>query len=284
MAIPQSTQSQMTLPHNNDLAEFDIKKRWEFRPPVDFPHARARGWGFDKYGLWQEFRVEGVRFQMRYIPPGRFLMGSPVDEPNRFKESEQQHQVSITRGFWLGEAAVTQALWLELMGSNPSNFNSEKNTSYTLDHPVEQVSWDDCQIFLEKLNEKLSGGRFALPTEAQWEYACRAGTVTPFYTGRQMTTDQANYDGNYPYEGGEQGVYREHTVPVKSFSPNAWGLYQMSGNVYEWCADGMREYDSEAVEDPLGPLDDGAESSRVLRGGSWSYDAGACRSASRDAG
>jgi formylglycine-generating enzyme required for sulfatase activity len=127
----------------------------------------------------------------------------------------------------------------------------------------------------------LSGVTLELPTEAEWEYACRAGSETPFSFGATISPAQANYDGNHPYAGGEKGLYREKTVPVKSFAPNDWGLYEMHGNVWEWCADGQRQYDSELHENPRGPEDKDAP--RVVRGGSWNDQPGGCapRSATR---
>ena len=146
--------------------------------------------------------------------------------------------------------------------------------------PVEQVSWDDIQKFLIELN-KLPDLNARLPSEAEWEYACRAGTTTPFSFGDNITPEQVNYDGNNPYNNGEKGLYREKTVPVKSLPPNDWGLYEMHGNVYEWCNDWYGDYSSEAVINPTGAIE-GA--SRVLRGGSWSRSARYARSAYRHHG
>ncbi|MDO9311874.1 MAG: formylglycine-generating enzyme family protein, partial [Nitrosomonas sp.] len=144
--------------------------------------------------------------------------------------------------------------------------------------PVENVSWLDVQPFIEKLNTLFPDLHANLPTEAQWEYACRAGTQTPFSFGENITPEQVNYDGNYPYAGGETGLFRERTVPVKSLPPNPWGLYEMHGNVWEWCADWYEEYPTQAVTNPLGPDKD---ASRVLRGGSWSFIGRNTRSANR---
>jgi formylglycine-generating enzyme required for sulfatase activity len=207
-----------------------------------------------------------------YIQPGQFLMGSPKDEPERF-DREKQHKVILTEGFYMQETPVTQGQWEAVMGNNPSRFKEGGPEC-----PVEQVSWEDAREFLQKLNEKSSELEYRLPTEAQWEYACRAGTTTPFWTGECLSTDEANYDGNNPLKGCPKGVYREKTTPVKKFAPNPWGLYDMHGNVWEWCADWFGDYPDGPVTDPNGPSD-GAD--RVYRGGSWINYAGSCRSAYR---
>ncbi len=173
----------------------------------------------------------GMRFAWR--PPGTFLMGSPPSEPQRW-DDEQQHRVTLSKGFWLGVTPVTQAQWQAVMGSNPSHFQGD-------DRPVEEVSWDDCQEFCKRLAER-DGQRYRLPTEAEWEYACRAGTTTPFHFGATLSTEQANYDGNYTYGEGKKGKYREETTPVGSFPANAWGLHDMHGNVWEWCQDWYGPY------------------------------------------
>jgi formylglycine-generating enzyme required for sulfatase activity len=173
----------------------------------------------------------------------------------------------------MGKYEVTQAQWERVMGSNPSNF---KNAGK--DAPVEQVSWDDCQAFIRKLNALVPGGGFRLPTEAEWEYACRAGTTTTFHYGNDLDASMANFDGNYPYGNGAKGRYRETTVPVGTFKPNAWNLYDMHGNVWELCWDWHGEYPTGSVIDPSGP---GSGSNRVPRGGSWDCNARDCRSANR---
>ncbi|MFD2113783.1 formylglycine-generating enzyme family protein [Thiorhodococcus fuscus] len=227
-------------------------------PPL-FPADWAIAWGEDAYGLWQACEIAGVRQVMRWCPPGRFLMGSPPDEPER-GDNEAQHEVTLTRSFWLAETACTQALWQAVMGDNPAHFREDP------EHPVEQVSWDDCQDFLARANRSRDDSLvLRLPTEAEWEYVCRAGTRTAFSFGDALGTEQANYDGNFPYRG-PKGPYRERTLPVQSFAPNPWGLYQMYGNVWEWCADWFGDYPAGPALDPNGPAD-GA--SRVLRGGSW---------------
>jgi len=162
------------------------------------------------------------------------------------------------------------------MGNNPSHFKGEKNL------PVERVSWDDCQEFIKKLREK-DKKPYRLPAEAEWEYACRAGTKTPFHFGATMSTDQANYNGNYTYGDGKKGVYREKTTPVGSFRANAWGLHDMHGNVCQWCQDRYGAYSQKEVVDPQGPekgKKPGLEV-RMLRGGTWYSYPDDCRSACR---
>ena len=244
--------------------------------PDNFPASWASGWGEDQYGLWMTFNYKGVRHLFRWCEPGTFLMGSPEDEPERESwetGNETQHPVTLTRGFWIAETPVTQALWEIFMGDNPSRFKGAE-------FPVDSVSWDDAQRFINKLNGIKPELQLCLPTEAQWEYACRARTTTPFYFGENITTDQVNYNGRNPYNDGRQGEYRRRTVEVKSLPPNAWGLYQMHGNVYEWCQDWYAtQYPSQPVTDPQGAV---SGTLRVLRGGSWFNDGRYCRSARRN--
>ncbi|MCP4702684.1 MAG: formylglycine-generating enzyme family protein, partial [Gammaproteobacteria bacterium] len=185
--------------------------------------------GEDHYGVFADFSIRGVVQRMRQIEPGRFMMGSPESEAKR-DDDEHLHEVTLTRGFWLAETACTQALWQAIMGENPSHFKGEEK-------PVERVSWEDAQKFILQLNEEKPGLALKLPSEAEWEYACRAGTDTPFWFGDNITPEQVNYDGNYPYAGGKKGRYRKETVDVKALPCNSYGLYQMHGNVWEWCAD-----------------------------------------------
>ncbi|HWG45533.1 MAG TPA: SUMF1/EgtB/PvdO family nonheme iron enzyme [Gemmataceae bacterium] len=208
---------------------------------------------------WMVTLVEGVDMTFAWIPPGTFLMGSPASEADRH-DDETPHRVTLTRGFRLGIHAVTQGQWQAVMGDNPSHFKGD-------DRPVEQVSWDDSQAFCTKLGQ-LVGKRFRLPTEAEWEYACRAGTTTPFFFGETIGTDQANYDGNYTYGRGKKGGYRRKTTAVGRFPSNAWGLFDMHGNVWEWCQDGYGAYPQNDIKDPQSSNNGDA---RVLRGGSW-YD------------
>jgi formylglycine-generating enzyme required for sulfatase activity len=219
-----------------------------------------------------EFEVSGVVQRLRWIPAGEFDMGSPEGEEQR-DDDETRHKVVLSQGFWLADTACTQALWQAVLGENPSRFEG-------LERPVEKVSWEDVvERFLPALNRMVPGLEAVLPTEAQWEYACRAGTTTPFSFGETISTDQVNYDGNYPYGKGKKGEYRQQTVEVKALPANAWGLYQMHGNVWGWCADRYGDYPDGPVTDPSGPR---IGSWRVLRGGSWIRDGGYCRAAQRD--
>lgn len=238
--------------------------------PEIFPTPWALDWGEDSYGFWMDFELRGVYQFLRWIPPGEFMMGSPEGEPERFHD-EVQHYVVFSKGFWLADTACTQALWQAVTGGNPSGFEGK-------DRPVEKVSWNDVQDFIKRLNELVPDAGFRLPTEAEWEYACRAGTTTPFWFGDQITTDQVNYDGNYPYAGGPKGKYRKETVPVKALPCNGWGLYQMHGNVWEWCKDWYDDYPTGTVVDPIGPA---TGRWRVLRGGCWLGHGGNARSADR---
>jgi len=234
--------------------------------------------------------IMGVEFPFRWCPAGTFTMGSPPTEPER-NDDETQHRVTLSRGFWMLETPVTQAMWKSVTGSNPSFFKGDKL-------PVESVSWEDCQEYITKLNAHLAGTPgvhlagspgpgycFSLPTESQWEYACRAGTTTPFHFGSVLNGDKANCDGNYPYGTWTKGRFLwtkgrflEKTSEVGSYPANAWGLFDMHGNVWEWCADWLGDYPGGAVTDPVGAS---SSSRRVRRGGGWGDLAGHCRSANR---
>jgi formylglycine-generating enzyme required for sulfatase activity len=225
----------------------------------------------------------GMKFV--WIPPGGFLMGSTKAEIEKrekehfldilgFQLDETQHEVTLTKGFYMGIYTVTQEQWQAVMGDNPSYFKGEKNL------PMERVSWDDCQEFIKKLQEK-DKRPYRLPTEAEWEYACRAGTTTPFSCGETISTDQANYDGNFTYGKGKKGVHRGKTTPVGSFPANPWGLYDMHGNVWQWCQDWVGDYPHQEVVDPHGPA---TGETRVMRGGSFAQKPEDCRSAKRNGG
>lgn len=226
------------------------------RPPV-FPDAFAIEWGHDKFGTFQSFAVENVVQRMRWIPPGTFMMGSSENEVGRYND-ENLHRVELTRGYWLADTPVTQALWEVVMGSNPS---LNKNLSC----PIDTVSWDDCQEFMKRVNNCGVCLDMRLPTEAEWEYACRAGTTAATWLGDLQSGEKGDallLDSIAWYSGNAEST----THPVGQKLANPWGLYDMLGNVYEWCADWYGDYDMKIVRDPQGPAD-GAE--RVLRGRSW---------------
>ncbi|MCP4696116.1 MAG: formylglycine-generating enzyme family protein [Gammaproteobacteria bacterium] len=232
----------------------------------------AEAMGRDRYGLFADVNVRGVTQRMRWIAPGRFRMGSPESEAQRWSDRELAHEVCLRHGFWLADTVCTQALWHAVTEKNPSCFKGYKR-------PVERVSWEDCFGFMQKSNEELSELALRFPTEAEWEYACRADTDTPFWFGDNITPEQVDYDGDYPYADGKKGLFRSETVEVMALPCNAWGLYQMHGNVWEWCADWFGDYPDEPLTDPVG-ADSG--SFRVVRGGSWAAGGQLVRSAYRD--
>lgn len=209
-----------------------------------------------------------LELQLQLIPAGTFLMGSPQDEPERGRD-EQQHSVTISRPFYMGATLVTAAEYQTVTGGRPAHGREGKLPA--------EVSWRDAVRFCKALSQN-TGRMFRLPTEAEWEYACRAGTTTPFNTGALITTDQANYDGKFVYPGGQPGIYRHEPTPVRTFKPNAWGLYDMHGNAYQWCSDWYGKYPAGPVTDPQGP-NSGAD--RVIRGGKYGSGPRYIRSAAR---
>ena len=212
----------------------------------------------------------GMEFTL--IPPGIFDMGIPLDKAEAPNASGGR-SVTLTTPFYMQVTEVTQRQWKEMMGQNPSFFKDCGD-----DCPVEQVSWNDVQLFIKRLNEAEATNKYRLPTEAEWEYACRAGTETPFSFGKCLTDREANYNGEYPFSGCEKGIYRKGPISAKSFQLNLWGLAGMHGNVWEWCGDWLSNYPSEPATDPLGPS---SGELRVIRGGGWNSYAEACRSGNR---
>jgi formylglycine-generating enzyme required for sulfatase activity len=233
----------------------------------------------------EETLAERIPLRMIEIPAGSFEMGSPKTEADRADDEGPQHRVEL-KSFFLGQTPVTQAQWQEVaswpkkaldLNPNPSHFKGANR-------PVEQVSWEEAMEFCRRLSER-GGLRYTLPSEAQWEYACRAGTTTPFSFGETLTPDIANYDGNYTYEAGPKGSYRKETTTVADFPANAWGLHDMHGNVLEWCLDVWHPnhqgapIDGSSRGDGIGS--NSPEIRRLLRGGSWIYSPRYCRSAYR---
>jgi len=208
----------------------------------------------------------GVTLEMVGLPAGQFLMGSPDSDPDARDNEKPQHQVKVN-SFAIGKYPVTQAQYQAVMGTNPSRFQNNPQ------NPVEDVSWNDAQAFCQKLSQ-ITGKTYRLPTEAEWEYACRAGTTTRFYFG-----DDANQLGDYAwYKGNSQ----QTTHPVGQKKPNAWGLYDMSGNVWEWCEDDWHDNYIGAPKDGSAWLKNGNDNRSPLRGGSWYNVPANCRSAYRN--
>lgn len=249
-----------TSTHNHPLAE-------------GIPPAWASAWGEDDDGPWVEIHVGEARQSLRWIPSGSFLMGSTDSEGEVLQTECPQHLVTISRGFWLFDTPCTQALWEAVMGENPSHFEGALR-------PVECVNWYDCQRFIETLNASLPKLQLVLPTEAEWEYACRGTQQTPTYIGDKT------FDGSGHAKGlGGIAWYAANsdsgTHPVGELQPNEFGLYDMLGNVWEWCRDNwLREYSEDGVTDPVHQTDD-ASAFRVIRGGGWGGSAQDVRSAVR---
>lgn len=218
--------------------------------------------GWTEPGADKTFTVNGVSFTMKAVEGGTFNMGATPEQQNADKDEAPVHEVTLS-DYMIGETEVTQALWEAVMGSNPSSFVGA-------DKPVERVTWFDCKEFILKLNTA-TNQNFRFPTEAEWEYAARGGNKSQGYQycGSNNLDDVAWYENNSD----------ESTHPVKTKQPNELGIYDMSGNVYEWCLDWKGDYKSSAQTDPQGP---GSGTSRVIRGGSWYMIAGACRSTSRN--
>jgi formylglycine-generating enzyme required for sulfatase activity len=230
--------------------------------------------------FFSEVLNTAISLDMVLIPAGNFLMGSPKDELDRFDSESPQHLVTVP-SFCLGKYPVTQTQYQAVMGTNPSRFKGG-------DRPVERVSWEEAVAFCERLSQ-LAGREYRLPSEAEWEYACRARTTTPFHFGETITTDLANYDGTDDPDGkwsgsygrGSKGNYRKETTPVGTFPPNAFGLYDMHGNVWEWCLDHWHDNYEGAPTDGSAWLSEDKSLNRLLRGGSWDYSPRNCRSAVR---
>lgn len=251
--------------------------------------------GHDEHGSWAEFELDGHRTRLRSIPKGKFTMGSPQNEPERIPD-EPQHEVTLSSDYWLAESEATQTLWRLVMEDNPSQFVSDER-------PVENIAWPDVQRFLRRLNERVPGLDARLPTEAEWEYGCRAGTTLATYGGALLPVGLYNAPvlDDIAWYGGNSGVGFELDIgfdtslwedkqypdapagshPVRRKQPNRWGVHDCLGNVWEWCQDWFGEYDDTSVTDPPGPkTGDG----RVIRGGSWLDRAGDLRVANRNQG
>jgi uncharacterized protein (TIGR02996 family) len=215
----------------------------------------------------------GVLLVGSFVPPGSFLMGW-----TDFDAENLVHRVTLTAGYFLGVHPVTQGQWQVVMGTDPSRLKGPNR-------PVENVSWDQCQEFCVKLTAHRNGrGTVGLPTEAQWEWACRAGTTTHFHFGDVPDTDRINYNGSYYWNGSKKGKNRAQTTDVDSFAPNPWGLLDLHGNVWEWCADTYAPYTRNEQIDPIGKSENAGFIERVMRGGSWGGAPQLCRAAFRSGG
>jgi formylglycine-generating enzyme required for sulfatase activity len=236
--------------------------------------------------------TNSIGMKLAFVPAGKFRMGSPTDEPER-QDDELVHEVAITRPFYMGVHEVRQREFDRLMASvvkRGAIFNEGRGGGP--DHPRENVVWKHAVAFCDALSElpeeKRAGRVYRLPTEAEWEYACRAGTTTPFHHGKSLSSRQANFNGNFPHGEAKKGPYLRKTAKAGSYEPNAWGLYDMHGNVAEWCSDFYDKdyYRGSPREDPKGPQKgvvptDYGGHYRVVRGGCWLDEARACRSACR---
>jgi uncharacterized protein (TIGR02996 family) len=268
-----------------------VRRTWQLQYEAEHPDFKTRE------GRVQTLLTEGIQtvrprralggIEFAWIHPGSFLMGSPDSEKGR-DDNEQQHRVTLTAGFWMGIYPVTQEQWQKVMGDNPSDFSRTGRGKDAVKQigeadlarfPVENVSWDLAQEFCAKLSERLSQG-VSLPTEAQWEYACRAGTTSPFHFGAVLNGRAAHCCGKHPYGTKKKGPSLSWPTVVGSYPPTAWGLCDMHGNVWELCQD---NYEDDRVV--LGAIDPFAEpqadDGRVLRGGMWGSYSRQCRSASR---
>jgi formylglycine-generating enzyme required for sulfatase activity len=256
----------------------------------------ASGWGEDEFGVYAEFSLGGAAQRLRWIPPGCFWMGSPEGEAGRYDEEEPRHQVTLTSGFWMMNTPVRQSLWLAVMEANPSCFVSSER-------PVESANYTMIEQFLSRLNDRVPGLDLELPSEAQWEYACRAGTETATYAGdleilgecnAPLLHDIAWYGGNsgvgFELENGEDSSWWPEkqfldspsgTHPVAQKRANAFGLFDMLGNVWEWCEDHYHDSYNGAPADGSAWLTKKATALRILRGGSWRFDAKDVRAACR---
>ena len=257
------------VPNWGRLGSHTVYAPW----PFDAAEARRRQRETAKaLGVEVEQEIDlygGLTLTMVLIPAGEFVMGSGPEEV--IERRDTRRRVVISKPFWLSKCEVTQALWKGVVGGNPSRTKGDSN-------PVDRASWDEVQWFLRKLSARACGAGFVVPTEAQWEYACRAGTASPFHFGPAISAAQVNYDGGHPYGGAAKGASRGCTTPVGAFPANAWGLHDMHGNACEWCRDWYGPPATGKQTDPTGPA---TGTDRVVRGGSWYHSAGSCRSAYR---
>ncbi|MGH1393565.1 MAG: caspase, EACC1-associated type [Trichormus sp.] len=259
--------------NQSDFFEFDIVKVNAQGKIINRSRGRAE--------FFTENLANGVILEMVSIPGGKFLMGSPEDELGRFDTESPQHNVTI-QPFFMGKFPVTQGQWAAVAAFDKVNIdlNPDPSNFKGANRPVECVSWDDAVEFCARLSKK-TGKIYRLPSEAEWEYACRAGTTTPFYCGETITTDLANYNGNYTYGAAPKGEYRQQTTEVGKFPANPFGLFDMCGNIWEWCQDEWHENYNNAPTDGSAWLGENDNEYCLMRGGSWYNTAGNCPSGFR---
>jgi formylglycine-generating enzyme required for sulfatase activity len=284
--------------HRTAPSAADGKARWLLLPSatvrddgraVRTELVRLRLWATPKLetpGAWLEPLGEGVALTMVAIPPGRLLMGSPRDQAERRDNEGPQHLVEL-EGFWMGQTPISQAQWQQVMGIKLSKFQGDRTDRDQ--RPVEGLSWEESMAFCAKLRER-TGRHYCLPSEAQWEYACRAGTTTPFHCGATLISELANFNATSTYGAAPKGVVRRETSQLDQFPANRWGLLDLHGHVWEWCLDKWHSSYHGAPKDGRAWLEnqgpsrrepDGWRGARVLRGGSWNYFPRDCRSAYR---
>ena len=228
--------------------------------------------------VYEEDLGHDIKLTMVRIPKGSFWMGSPNEEAQRRPKEGPRHQVMVPE-FYIGQVAITQSQWQAIMGTNPAKFKGDPLL------PVERVSWQDCQEFCHRLNasNESQGRVYRLPSEAEWEYACRSGMDTPFHCGETIATDWANYNGNEAYGLGPEGNYRQQPLPVGQFPPNGFGLHDLHGNIWERCQDEWHDnYEGAPTDGSAWQDSNSSDKNRVIRGGSWFSLPALCRSASRD--
>ncbi|MBD2015527.1 SUMF1/EgtB/PvdO family nonheme iron enzyme [Microcoleus sp. FACHB-53] len=260
-----------------DVAFFEKEKSGIFGINFTWKISRRRS----QAEFFTEDLGSGVILEMVAIPGGTFLMGSPDSEEGRSSNESPHHSVTVTP-FYMGKFTVTQAQWRVVVNLPQVNCALNPDPSYFKGKnlPVESITWNEAVEFCERLSQK-TGRNYCLPSEAEWEYTCRAGTTTPFHFGETITTDLANYNGHNVYGSGSKGIYRQKTSPVSCFHPNAFGLYDMHGNVWEWCADHWHDNYNRAPSDRRVWANENNRGARIMRGGSWPNEPKYCRSASR---
>ncbi|MEM8611273.1 MAG: formylglycine-generating enzyme family protein [Cyanobacteria bacterium P01_H01_bin.105] len=251
--------------------EIDAEGQIIAEPPINIAY-------FDEPVLSQALR-QVLPLRMVKIPAGEFLMGSPSTESDREEQEGPQRSIQVP-SFYMGAFVITQRQYKSVMGNNPSYFTDDQGKDGA-NLPAEQITWQDAEAFCQQLSE-LTGRTYRLPSEAEWEYACRAGTTTPFCFGEKLTTEIANFFADFSFTENVEENYRNTSVAADSFWPNAFGLYNMHGNVYEWCADDYHNSYEGAPSDASLWLSNEANASKVMRGGSWFNDTPFCRSASRE--